>query len=246
MSDLVFVDFRFRIVHRAVDGQLNSLGNQKWCDDAMHESRNVGGVFDDFILASEVQQSADDVLTTVCLFGDHANIVEALIVAWEVVHQQVSVHEDDAERVVDFMGDAGGQLPHAGEFLGLHQGLLSGGQLLVGILQFTISLAEPVDGIGEAHFVFGQSPVDRGSMFTAGFVAARAAVEFIFRVGLAELGEDLLQRFGWRFRDPLITGREVALQRQALAGCQLLLQFAGRQGGHAAGDVFGHSTTAKE
>ena len=156
------------------------------------------------------------------------------------------VHQYDAERVIDFMCDAGGQLTHAREFLGLHERFLGGSQLFVRFLEFAVGLAESIDGVGEAHFVFREPAVDGDGMFAAGFVAAGAAVQFIFRVRFAQLGENLLQGLRVRLGNALITGGEPAVQGNRAAGGELFLPRSGRESGHATRHVLGHPTSAKE
>ena len=48
-----------------------------------------------------------------------------------LLKQQLAVQQHHAQRVVDLVGDAGGELAHARELLRLHQRLLRAGELLV-------------------------------------------------------------------------------------------------------------------
>ena len=79
LGDLVLIDFRLGIAQRAFDAELDTSGNTEWRNDVLHECDDIGGVFDDFVLAGEVEQAADDVLAAVRLFRDHADVIKPLI-----------------------------------------------------------------------------------------------------------------------------------------------------------------------
>ena len=91
----------------------------------------VDPVVHHLVLPGEVEQAGDDLLAAVGLLGDHRQVARVLGLAGQLLLQEVRVHQHDAERVVHLVGDAGGQLAHAGQLLGLHQRLLRVGQLLV-------------------------------------------------------------------------------------------------------------------
>ena len=48
---------------------------------------------------------------------------------------------DEIERVLDLVGDAGGQLAERGELLGLHQTVLRGAQILQRLRQFLVRVS---------------------------------------------------------------------------------------------------------
>ncbi len=77
------------------------------------------------------------------------------------------------------MGDAGGQLAHAGQLFRLHEGFLGGRQLDVRRFDFPERHAELVDRVRQAHLGFGQPLVDGNGMLAAGIVAAGPAVQFV-------------------------------------------------------------------
>ena len=49
---------------------------------------------------------------------------------------------DEIERVLDLVRDAGGELAERGEFLGLHQAILRGAQIVEGLRQIVGALAQ--------------------------------------------------------------------------------------------------------
>ena len=102
--------------------------------------RDRGRILDDLVavhrlagaarLARVLEQVGDDLAAGLGLPLDHLQILVGLGIPLEVVHHQLGVAEDDAQRGVDLVGDAGGHLADGGHFLAgdelLHHGLQSG------------------------------------------------------------------------------------------------------------------------
>ncbi|MCU0252022.1 MAG: hypothetical protein MUE61_17630 [Vicinamibacterales bacterium] len=152
---------------------------------------------------------------SVGLLDHHGQVVAQLRAAADLLHQEVRVHDDHAQGVVHLVGDAGGQLAHARELLGLDERLLRAGQLLVGMGQFADGAAELLDAVGQAHRRFGQARVDRAGQVAAGRVAARAAVQLVARVGLADVPEQPRQLIGRRHGHAQVEGRVRAHEIEA-------------------------------
>ena len=176
LNDLVAIDFGDRIGQLVLDADLDMAGHTDRPQGTIDQIADVGRTTDDFVLSGEVQQARNDLLAAVRLFGDHRQIASQRAVVGAGVQQQVRIHQDHAQRIVHFMGDPGGQLSHAGQFLGLNQGILCLGQLPVRRLHFPHGSAELVDRVRQAHGVLGQPLADRHGMFPAGVVTTGAAV----------------------------------------------------------------------
>ena len=202
-----------RIVHGVFNDDLDPGRDSQWCDNALDQPREFRWILHDLVLSREMEQAADNVFAAIGLFDNHLNVFERLVFFGAFIAQQVGVHQYDAQRIVDFVSDAGRQLPHARQFLGVQEGLLGTGQFLVRFLQFAIGLAESVDGMGQAHFVFGQPPVNGDRVFAACFVAACTAIQFILGRRFSQSGQDLVQLFFVRLRNSLVLGTECAVQR---------------------------------
>ena len=104
------------------------------------------------------------------------------------------------------MRHARGELAHAGQFFGMHQRLARVFELFLGAGQFGDGLVQFLDGVRQAHLAFGEALVNGDGVFQAGVVAAGAAVEFVFRLGLAEVAQDARQVFLGGRRDALVVG----------------------------------------
>jgi len=122
------------------------------------------------------------------------------------------MHEHHPERVVDLVGDAGRELAHAGQLLGLHERLLSAGQFLVGGVELVHGPMQLLDGVGQAHLGFGQPHVHRRGMLDAGGVAAGAAVELVLGTELAHARQDAGQLLPGGHGHALVLHREAAAQ----------------------------------
>ena len=172
----------------------------------------IVGDADDLVLPGEMQQSGDDLLAAVGLLGDHHQVLAHLRLRLAIVQQQVGVHQHDAQRIVHFVGDAGGQLAHAGQLFRLHEGFLGGRQLDVRRLDFPQRHAELVDRVRQAHLALGQPLVDGDGMLAAGVVAAGPAVQFVGRRKLAHAVHDRRRLAAGRRGNALVVGLEGAAQ----------------------------------
>ena len=99
---------------------------------------DVGRLAHDAALAGEVEQARDDLLAAVGLVDDQLEVVLDLgvaAVALDLLEQDVGLQQQDAERVVDLVGDAGRELAHAGQLLRLDQRLLGALERAVRLLE---------------------------------------------------------------------------------------------------------------
>ena len=104
------------------------------------------------VLAREVQQPGHDLLAAVGLLDHHRQVFAHLGTDPPICSsRKCGVHDHDAERVVHLVGDAGGQLAHARQLLGLDQRLLRAGEFLVREGQVTDRAAELLDAVRQAH-----------------------------------------------------------------------------------------------
>ncbi len=165
--------------------------NGQRAHDLAHQVGEVRGLAHHAALAGEVEQAGDDLLAAVGLVDDELDVLGLLRVVLAVLEQQVGVQQEDAQRVVDLVGDAGGELAHAGELLALDQGLLGRLQGEVGLLQLVDGLAQLLDGVGQAHLDLGQALPDGDGVVAAGVVAAGPAVELVLGAVLVHAREDL-------------------------------------------------------
>ena len=167
--------------------------NGQRAHDLAHQVGEVGRLAHHPALAGEVEQAGDDLLAAVGLVDDELDVGRHLRVVLAVLEQQVGVQQEDAQRVVDLVGDAGGELAHAGELLALDQGLLGRLQREVGLLQLVDGLAQLLDGVGQAHLDLGQALPDGDRVVAAGVVAAGPAVELVLGAVLVHAREDLVE-----------------------------------------------------
>ena len=89
------------------------------------------------------------------------------------------MQQQDAERVVDLVGDAGGELAHAGQLLALTRASLVVSERAVRLLAARRTAAQLLDGVRQAHLDLGQALLDGDGVVAAGVVAAGAAVELV-------------------------------------------------------------------
>ena len=214
LHDLIAVDFRHRIGQAVLDADRDAFGHGDREHRPIDQLAEVVGDADDLVLPGEMEQAGDDLLAAVGLLGDHHQVLAHLRLRLAFVQQQVGVHQHDAQRIVHFVGDAGGQLAHAGQLFRLHEGLLGGGQLDVRRLDFPQGHAELIDRVRQAHLGLGQPLVNGDGMLAAGVVAAGPAVQFVAGEPLAHAVHDLVDLAAGRRGDPLVVGLERAAQVQ--------------------------------
>ena len=193
LDDLVAVELGRGVVEVVDDLHRDALGERQRAHDLADQVGEVGGLAHHAALAGEVEQAGDDLLAAVGLVDDELDVVGTSGVVLAVLEQQVGVQQQDAQRVVDLVGDAGGELAHAGELLALDQGLLGRLQGEVGLLQLVHGLAQLLDRVGQAHLDLGQALPDGDGVVAAGVVAAGAAVELVLGAVLVHAREDLLE-----------------------------------------------------
>ena len=151
LHDLVGVELGHRVGEAVVDGDRDALVDGDGAQHLLDEGGKVGGLPHDAALTGEVEQPGDDLLAAVRLVDDQLDVLGHRRVVLAVLEQQIGVQQQDAEGVVDLVGDAGGELAHAGELLALDQGLFGGLERVVGLLQLVDRLAQLLDGVGQAH-----------------------------------------------------------------------------------------------
>src|SRR6266849_1431874 len=99
------------------------------------------------VLAGEAQEILDDAVGALGLLVKLVGILDSLLSHLSTGGQQLAVAEDGGKRVVQFMRDAGDQLPDRRQLLAVEQLLLGAAQVFVGLASLLIE-NRALDGAG--------------------------------------------------------------------------------------------------
>jgi hypothetical protein len=100
-------------------------------DGVLHKAAKIHAPKYGFVLSCEMKQPEHDLFAAIGLLDDHLEVFAPLRELLGLLEQHIGMHEDDPERVVDFMRNPRGQLSHARKPFGVHQSFLSINQLLM-------------------------------------------------------------------------------------------------------------------